>query len=50
MGVSRSATQDEVKKAYFKLAKENHPDVNKAPEAKEKFATINEAYETIGDD
>jgi DnaJ-class molecular chaperone len=32
------------------LAKEYHPDVNKAPEAKEKFATINEAYETLGDD
>lgn len=50
LGVGRGATQDEIKKAYFKLAKEYHPDVNKAPEAKEKFATINEAYETLGDD
>jgi molecular chaperone DnaJ len=32
------------------LAKEYHPDVNKAAEAKEKFATINEAYETLGDE
>lgn len=50
LNVSKGATQDEIKKAYFKLAKEFHPDVNKAPEAKEKFATINEAYETLGDD
>lgn len=50
LNVTKAATQDEVKKAYFKLAKQYHPDVNKAPEAKEKFATINEAYETLGDD
>jgi hypothetical protein len=50
LNVSRSANQDEIKKAYFKLAKENHPDVNKDPSAKEKFATINEAYETLGDE
>lgn len=50
LNVPKGATQDEIKKAYFKLAKEFHPDVNKAPEAKEKFATINEAYETLGDE
>lgn len=50
LNVGKGATQDEIKKAYFKLAKEFHPDVNKAPEAKEKFATINEAYETLGDE
>ena len=50
LSVSKGASQDEIKKAYFKLAKEYHPDVNKAPEAKEKFATINEAYETLGDE
>lgn len=50
LGVAKNASQDEVKKAYFKLAKTYHPDVNKAPEAKEKFAQINEAYETIGDE
>jgi curved DNA-binding protein CbpA len=48
--VGKSASQDDIKKAYFKLAKQYHPDVNKAPEAKEKFATINEAYETLGDE
>jgi molecular chaperone DnaJ len=50
LNVPKGASQDEIKKAYFKLAKEYHPDVNKAPEAKEKFATINEAYETLGDE
>lgn len=42
LGVSNSASQDEIKKAYFKLAKEWHPDVNKSPNAKEKFAEISE--------
>jgi molecular chaperone DnaJ len=50
LGVSKNSTQEEIKKAYFKLAKEFHPDVNKAPEAKEKFANINNAYETLGDE
>jgi molecular chaperone DnaJ len=50
LNVSKNASQDEIKKAYFKLAKTYHPDVNKAPEAKEKFASINEAYETLGDE
>ena len=39
-----------MKKAYFKKAKEFHPDVNKSEGAKEKFASINEAYEVLGDD
>jgi molecular chaperone DnaJ len=42
LGVAKSASSDEIKKAYFKLAKTYHPDVNKSPEAKEKFAEINE--------
>ena len=42
LGVTMSADKDEIKKAYFKLAKLFHPDVNKTPEAKEKFASINE--------
>ena len=35
---------------YFNLAKKYHPDVNKTPEAKEKFAGINNAYETLSDE
>jgi molecular chaperone DnaJ len=50
LNVEKAASKDEIKKAYFKLAKEYHPDVNKEPGAKEKFATINEAYETLGDE
>jgi len=42
LGVDRGASKDDLKKAYFKLAKQYHPDVNKTPEAKEKFASINE--------
>ena len=50
LGVGRSASASDIKKAYFKQAKEYHPDVNKSDGAKEKFAEINEAYETLGDD
>ena len=50
LGVNKGASKDEIKKAYFKLAKQYHPDVNKEAAAKEKFATINEAYETLGDE
>lgn len=49
LGVPASAGEAEIKKAYFKLAKELHPDVNKAKDAKEKFATVSEAYETLSD-
>lgn len=57
MGVSSNASQDEIKKAYFKLAKEWHPDVNKSPNAKERFAELSEyyfysnsrAYDTLGE-
>jgi molecular chaperone DnaJ len=42
LGVARGSNKDDIKKAYFKLAKLYHPDVNKTPEAKEKFASINE--------
>ena len=40
--VPKTASKDDLKKAYFKLAKQYHPDVNKTQEAKEKFASINE--------
>ena len=48
--MDRNASQGEIKKAYFKKAKEFHPDVNKSDGAKEKFSEINTAYETLGDD
>ena len=50
LGIDKSASVNDIKKAYFKKAKEFHPDVNKSDGAKEKFAEINEAYETLGDD
>lgn len=49
LGVERSATQDEVKRAYRKLARKYHPDVNKEADAEEKFKEIGEAFEVIGD-
>ncbi len=50
LGVSKSADADEIKSAYRRLAKKYHPDLNKTPEAAEKFKEINEAYEVLGDD
>ncbi len=44
LGVSRSAAADEIKSAFRKLARQYHPDVNKAPDAEERFKEINEAY------
>jgi DnaJ-class molecular chaperone len=50
LGVSRSAPEAEIKKAYRKLAKAHHPDRNKNdPKAKDRFAEINAAYEILGD-
>lgn len=50
LGVQKSASADEIKKAFRKLAREYHPDVNKAPTAEAKFKEINEAYEVLSDD
>ena len=50
LGVQRSASQQEIKSAYRKLARKFHPDVNKSPDAQEKFKDINEAYEVLGDE
>lgn len=50
LGVSRSATQQEIKSAFRKLARKFHPDVNKSSDAQEKFKDINEAYEVLGDE
>ena len=49
LGVSRSATDAEIKKAYRKLAQKFHPDVNKDPGAEAKFKQIGEAYEVLKD-
>ena len=52
LGVNKSATKEEIKKAYRRLARENHPDVSSDPKevAEEKFKEISEAYEVLQDD
>jgi curved DNA-binding protein len=49
LGVARGAGDDEIKKAYRKLARKYHPDVSKEANAKEKFQEVSEAYETLKD-
>jgi curved DNA-binding protein len=49
LGVERTASEDEIKKAYRKLARKYHPDVSKEANAKEKFQEVSEAYETLRD-
>ncbi|WP_161877902.1 molecular chaperone DnaJ [Alkalibacterium sp. MB6] len=50
LGVSRDANKDEIKKAYRKLSKKYHPDINKEAGSDEKFKKITEAYEVLSDD
>jgi len=49
LGVDRKASQDEIKKAYRKLARQYHPDTNKDAGAEERFKQISEAYDVLGD-
>jgi curved DNA-binding protein len=49
LGVSRDASPDELQQAYRRLARANHPDVNKDPGAEERFKEINEAYSALSD-
>ena len=49
LGVSRDATEEEIKKAFRRQARKLHPDVNKAPNAEEQFKELNEAYDVLSD-
>src|SRR3954454_2342174 len=49
LGVDKKATQDDIKKAYRKLARQYHPDTNKDAGAEERFKQISEAYDVLGD-
>ena len=51
LGVAKTASQDDIRKAFRKLARQHHPDVAKDKKnAEAKFKEINEAYEVLGDD
>ena len=49
LGIARDASAEEIKKAYWNLAKKHHPDASSAPNASEKFKEINEAYQILSD-
>jgi curved DNA-binding protein len=50
LGVERGANKEQIRKAYRKLARQLHPDVNKAPDAARKFSEVQEAYDALSDD
>lgn len=49
LGVAKSASEDEIRKAYRKLARKYHPDVSKEPDAEERMREVNEAWNVLGD-
>ena len=49
MGVNRDATQDEIKRAYRRLARKYHPDVSEESDTEEQFKEVGEAYEVLKD-
>lgn len=49
LGLAKGASDDEIKKAYRKLSKKYHPDINKEADAEEKFKEVSEAYEVLSD-
>ncbi|MGO4272878.1 DnaJ domain-containing protein, partial [Paenibacillus sp. TAF58] len=50
LGLGKDASQDDIKKAYRKMARQYHPDVNKAADAEDKFKEAKDAYDVLSDD